>query len=190
MARPRSYAIADVLDAAMEQFWRRGFVATSMADIYEATGLRPGNLYATFKDKDSLFRQAFEAYAARFRASLPTDCEGRAAIAAWVNLQAELAIEDPLRRGCLIINTITEREAHSPETRALAERRMAEIHAFFARHVAIAAARGELATETDQVRLADALVGAVVAIMSLGRAGADAAMIRNVADQAILMADH
>ncbi len=188
MARPRAYAIADVLEAAMEEFWRRGFVATSMADIYAATGLKPGNLYATFKDKDSLFRQAFEAYAVRFRATLPTDREGRAAIAAWLDIQAALAIEDPERRGCLIINTIIEREAHSPETRALAESRMAEIRAFFARHVALAAASGELAAGTDEARLTDALVGAVVAIMSLGRAGADAIMIRHVADQARVMA--
>ena len=185
MARPREYAVDDVLRRAMEVFWRKGFVAASLSDIYEATGLKPGNLYATFRSKEALFRLAFDTYAGFFRATLPTDVDGLAAIEAWLRVQARLATDDPERRGCLIVNTITEREAHPPETRALADARLAEIGTFFAHHLAIAVARGELPERTDQARQADALVGAVVAIMSLARAGVAASVIDNVAAQAI-----
>ena len=69
--------------------------ATAMSDVYEATGLKPGSLYAAFKDKEHLFRRCFEAYAAFFRQTLPTDRSGVAAIEAWLALQARLAAEDP-----------------------------------------------------------------------------------------------
>ncbi len=184
MARPRGYDTDTVLKAAMTVFWRQGYAATSMSDIYAATGLKPGNLYATFTDKETLFARAFGAYAAQFRATLPEGLEGRAAIEAWVAVQARLATADPDRKGCLIINTITEREVHTAANRALAAERLEEIRAFFRQHLALAQERGEI--EAGKVETLEAgLTGAVVAIMSLARAGVPAAMIDGVAAQAI-----
>lgn len=162
----------------MVVFWKRGFVAASMSEIYAATGLKPGNLYATWADKDALFRAAFNAYAAQFRASLPVNETGLPAIAGWLRLQAKLSTEDPDRKGCLIVNTIAERDAHSPETRALATARLDEIAAFFQHNLI-------LANAPDADARAAALTGAVVAIMTLGRAGAPARMIHDVAEQTI-----
>lgn len=180
MPRPKAYDEDEVLDAAMRVFWRKGYVATSMADIYAATGLKPGNLYATFTDKATLFRRAFDAYARHFRASLPQGLTGLAAIRAWLDTQVRLATEDPERKGCLIVNTVTEREAHDPETRGLAKARLAEITDFFRKAVEESRAAGQIGAAVAVEDTAAALTGAVVAIMALGRAGADPAAIRAV----------
>lgn len=185
MARTREFDEDEVLDKAMRLFWRRGYVATAMSDIYEATGLKPGSLYAAFKDKETLFQRAFARYAERFRATLPTDRAGLAAIEAWLRLQVKLAVEDEQRAGCLIVNTVAERTAHSPATQAMAQGRLQEIRDFFLRHLAIAQQDGALPRAADPAPHADALLGAVIAIMTLGRAGADAAMIGHVADAAL-----
>ncbi len=187
MARPKAYDQDAVLDAAMRVFWRKGYVGTSMADIYGATGLKPGNLYATFTDKETLFHRAFEAYINLFRSSLPEGLSGRAAIHAWLDTQARLATEDPDRKGCLIINTVTEREAHSPRTQALAMERLDEITDFFRTELQAAHRAGEIAADADIEGGAAALTGTVFAIMSLGRAGASATTIRHVAEQAKLL---
>jgi TetR/AcrR family transcriptional repressor of nem operon len=181
MARTREFEIDEVLQNAMEAFWKRGYAATSMADIYEATGLKPGSLYAAFKDKEELFRRCFETYAAHFRATLPQDRSGLAAIEAWLSLQARLAADDPDRKGCLIINTVTERDIHSAATRALASGRLQEIRDFFTRHLSLAVAAGEARRNLPVEVHADALLGAVVGVMALGRAGADKRLIENVA---------
>ncbi len=180
MARPKTYREDDVVQAAMNVFWRNGYVATSMSDLYAATGLKPGNLYATFSDKETLFLRTFEAYAAHFKASMPSGLQGLAAIRAWLRTQVDLATSDPERKGCLIVNTITEREAHSPATRAVAQARLGEIKAFFATALTEAIEFGELPADIDVERYASGLAGAVVAIMSLGRAGAEASMIEAV----------
>lgn len=151
-----------------------------MADIYAATGLKPGNLYATFKDKETLFRRSFETYAAHFRSSLPQGLTGLAAIRAWIDKQVRLAIEDPERKGCLIINTITEREVHSERNRAMARERLDEITAFFADALAEARDGRQVSATADIAVTASALTGTVVAIMALGRAGADPHMIEAV----------
>ncbi len=186
MARPKAYDEDAVLEAAMQVFWRKGYVATSMSDIYAATGLKPGNLYATFTDKETLFRRAFDAYATHFRASMPKGVTGRAAIQAWLETQARLAIEDPERKGCLIVNTVTERDAHSPDTRTLATERLNEIMGFFHTELLAARTTGDIPDGLDIDQSAAALTGAVVAIMALGRAGADASTIRSIAQSARL----
>jgi len=185
MGRRREFRIEDVVAKATEVFWRRGYAATAMSDVYEVTGLKPGSLYAVFKDKEELFRRCFEAYAAFFRQTLPTDRSGVPAIKAWLDLQARLATEDPDRKGCLIVNTLAEREMHSEATRALAAGRLQEIRDFFIRQLSIALARRELAPGLAVEAAADALVGAVVGIMALGRAGADRRMIEHVAQAAV-----
>ena len=169
----------------MRLFWRCGYVATSMSDIYAATGLKPGSVYAVFKDKEGLFRAVFERYATHFRATLPTDRAGLAAIVAWLAVQARLAWEDSDRAGCLIVNTIAERQAHSPAVQALAQGRMQEIRDFFVANLVRAVRDGDLPEETRIEARADALTGAVMAIMTLGRAGADRTTIENVAAAAV-----
>jgi TetR/AcrR family transcriptional regulator, transcriptional repressor for nem operon len=182
MPRPKAYDEDQVLDAAMQVFWRKGYVGTSMADIYAATGLKPGNLYATFTDKETLFQRAFDAYVKHFRNSMPHGLSGKAAIHAWLDTQARLATADPDRRGCLIVNTVTERDAHSLQTQEMATARLNEITAFFRTELEAARAGDSLSTGKDIEREAAALTGTVIAIMSLGRAGADEATIRHVAE--------
>lgn len=185
MARPREFDTDEVVRQAMEVFWRRGYAATAMSDIYAATGLKPGSVYAAFGDKETLFRQAFEAYARHFRASLPAGKQGLPAIRAWLDTQVRLAAEDPARRGCLIVNTVMEREAHAEATRALAQGRLQEIRDFFIQHLSIAIRDGAVPAGTVVAAKSDALLGAVVAIMSLGRAGADRSTIAHIAEAAV-----
>ncbi len=184
MARPRSYDEASVIAAAMNVFWQKGYVATSMADLYQATGLRPGNLYATFQDKEHMFRKAFGAYAAQFRSSLPENEMGLDAIRSWLATQVRLATEDPERKGCLIVNTVAERTAHSPETQALAQARLDEIMCFFRQCLSDAITSQEIPHDTDVEARVAALTGAVIAIMTMGRAGASADVIRAIGDVA------
>lgn len=183
--RTRGYDEGQALDAAMAAFWRRGYAATSVADLCAATGLKPGSLYAAFTDKETLFRRAFNRYAEHFRATLPTGLTGRAAIEAWLATQAQLAADDPDRRGCLIVNTVVERDVHPEATRTLARERIDEIRRFFARELVAALKRGEIADETDVEAAADALLGTVVSLMTLGRAGAPKAVLDNIAAAAI-----
>ena len=63
MARPREFDDSVVLDAAVERFWNRGYEATSVRDLIEATGLTGASLYNAFGDKRALFRAALAHYA-------------------------------------------------------------------------------------------------------------------------------
>lgn len=64
MGRAISFDLAQTLDAAMRQFWKGGYAATSLQDLLAATGLGAGSFYNTLKSKKQLFLLSLERYAA------------------------------------------------------------------------------------------------------------------------------
>ncbi|WP_163572862.1 TetR/AcrR family transcriptional regulator [Fodinicola feengrottensis] len=65
MARPRSFDVEEVLDAATLVFWDKGYAATTPQDLCDATGLGRGSLYNAFVGKRELFDRVLERYNAR-----------------------------------------------------------------------------------------------------------------------------
>ena len=55
MGRPREYARENVLKAATDVFWEKGYEGTSVRDLVEGTGLHRRSMYEEFGDKDGLF---------------------------------------------------------------------------------------------------------------------------------------
>ncbi len=62
LGRPRAFNTDDALDQAVQLFWRKGFLGTSLSDLTEAMGISRPSLYAAFGNKESLFRQALDRY--------------------------------------------------------------------------------------------------------------------------------
>jgi TetR/AcrR family transcriptional repressor of nem operon len=62
MPRPRTFDESDVVAAARDEFWLRGYAATSVDDLTSATGLGKGSLYGAFGDKHQLFLRALDDY--------------------------------------------------------------------------------------------------------------------------------
>lgn len=62
MGRPRCFFEETALEAAMRVFWEKGYEGTSLTDLTEAMGINRASLYATFGDKESLFRKALVRY--------------------------------------------------------------------------------------------------------------------------------
>ncbi|QCI64107.1 TetR/AcrR family transcriptional regulator [Phreatobacter stygius] len=60
--RPRRFDRVEVLQKAMELFWRRGYDGASVADLTTAMGINSPSLYACFGSKEQLFRDAVALY--------------------------------------------------------------------------------------------------------------------------------
>ncbi|MCG8671736.1 MAG: TetR/AcrR family transcriptional regulator [Pseudomonadales bacterium] len=50
------------LEAAMQVFWKKGFLGASLADLTQGMGINKPSMYATFGNKEALFVQATEHY--------------------------------------------------------------------------------------------------------------------------------
>jgi TetR/AcrR family transcriptional regulator, copper-responsive repressor len=109
--RPRAFDRDTALDVAMRLFWRRGFEATSTADLAAAMGINPPSLYAAFGDKKRLFREAVERYQAgpggfALRA-LNTEGTAQQAIERLLHDAARAFTEPDCPGGCMVVLAAT-----------------------------------------------------------------------------------
>ncbi len=62
LGRPRAFCEEAALEAAMRVFWEKGYEGTSLTDLTDAMGINRPSLYATFGDKEALFRKVMQHY--------------------------------------------------------------------------------------------------------------------------------
>lgn len=111
MAGVKQFDPHDVLDRAMAVFWERGYEATSIQDVLDATGINRGSLYATFGDKKQLFLAVLARYAERVGNPLLAelaDPDPRRAIERMFAAILRRTSDATQPRGCLITNTALE----------------------------------------------------------------------------------
>ena len=119
MGRRKTFDDDSVLDAATALFWQRGFGGTSYHLLEQHTRLSGRSLINAFGDKEALFSRALHHY----RAEVSREIEGLGPPSAKSLLAFFRGIEqspaDSLRnRGCLLVNSLAERDALSPEAQA------------------------------------------------------------------------
>jgi len=66
--RPRSFDRETALAEATRLFWRKGYEATSIADLTGAIGIGAPSLYAAFGSKEALYQEALAHYARAYGA--------------------------------------------------------------------------------------------------------------------------
>ncbi|MCE5171807.1 TetR/AcrR family transcriptional regulator [Paenibacillus profundus] len=60
--RPREFDLDDIVDAAMQVFWQRGYSATSIQDLVEGTSLGRSSIYNAFGSKHELYEHSLRRY--------------------------------------------------------------------------------------------------------------------------------
>jgi TetR/AcrR family transcriptional regulator, transcriptional repressor for nem operon len=113
MARPRKFDEGDVVAAVRDEFWNRGYAATSVDDLSAATGLGKGSLYGAFGDKHSLYLRALDDYIASslddVRVSLRDPrYSAYDRLSRHIRGQVKAIAADTGRRGCLMAKSAAE----------------------------------------------------------------------------------
>ncbi|MEJ2060541.1 MAG: TetR family transcriptional regulator [Gammaproteobacteria bacterium] len=158
MARPAQFERSEVLEKAMQAFWDQGYCATSMADLVEATHLKPGSLYAAFQSKEGLFLASLDHYAtqsaARVKKALAEAASPLAGLRGYFRQLAEEVEHPGARRSCLLVNTVLELSRQNPAVQERVNRHLGTIEGLFRDSLEAAQAKGELAPDKDPAALA------------------------------------
>jgi len=124
MAGVRQFDEDDALDRVLAVFWRKGYGATSMQDLSEATGVLRGSLYNAYGGKEAMFLAVFDRYKARYLGDTSKALD---------QIDIEVALRDffafSIRsmttgkpsRGCLTTKTATDESADSADIHAALE---------------------------------------------------------------------
>ena len=62
LGRPLGFDPEKALEAALRVFWRKGYEGTALSDLTAAMGISRPSIYATFGNKEALFRKALDRY--------------------------------------------------------------------------------------------------------------------------------
>lgn len=190
MARPREFDEDTVLDAAMQCFWAGGFEATSTRDLAERMRMTPASIYNAFGDKRALFRRALDHYIAQTLHKRIARVEGcpspGAAITQFFSDVVERSLDDPQRRGCLLVNSTVE-ASHDTEMREALAGELDQYEAFFRRILAAAQAAGEATTAVSAEDGARQLLTTVLGIRVLCRVRPDRDLLAGAANAALTL---
>jgi AcrR family transcriptional regulator len=188
--RPRAFDRTAALAAATRLFWERGYQATSIGELTEAMGIRPGSLYAAFGDKKSLFEEVVRSYGrspvgAFMGVALQ---EEPTAYGAFARILREAAViyPDPAHpAGCLTISAATNVSPQDAEIEAfLRNLRNANLHTFEARLQA-AQHTGELPPTANPRSLAAYFAATIQGMSQRACDGATAAELAETAELAL-----
>jgi len=112
MPRKKEYNEAEVVQKAMQLFWKNGCIPTSMNELEREMGINKFSIYSSFGDKKGLFFECMKAYRKEITQELLNPL-----------IQSDKGIQDietyflnfikftrrfDEQRGCLMTNTITE----------------------------------------------------------------------------------
>src|SRR6266404_467975 len=107
LGRPRAFDIEKALERALQVFWEKGYEGTSLSDLTEAMGINRPSLYATFGNKESLFKKVLDRYgsgpAAFMREALEMP-SARAAVERLLRGTADLVTGSSNPPGCLAVH--------------------------------------------------------------------------------------
>lgn len=189
MARHKEFDRANVLEKAMQAFWRRGYEGTSVQDLVEATGINRGSMYDTFGDKRGLFQAAVQHYIANVSvqrlAKVSDAADPLDGIRAYFEGLIEFSVGDGRELGCLITNSVVELAPHDAVIGETLRKSFARVEDTFYRALLKAQQDGDIAQGQDIRALARFLTATVNGLRVFARADADAATLRDVVESAL-----
>ncbi len=192
MPRPKEFDRDEVLDRAMELFWRKGYEATSIGDLTDHLGIGRQSLYDTFGDKHALYVAALDHYGERYGTSVAgavaADGPIRKVLRDAFGTVIEASLARPTR-SCMLLAATAER---CPDDTDVAQRfcgNTTAVERAFTERLERAKRAGELGKHLEPKRLGRYFASALYGIQIQGRAGVAKRVLEDIADVAISILD-
>ena len=189
MAGKKSFVPEQVLDKAIDLFWKQGYEGVSIEDLVQRMGVGRGSLYDTFGDKHALYLAALSRYLAKNQGpvlALPEQMGPLSEILErFFYACIEQLLSDPARRGCFLVNATIEMAPHDPEVTTIVQSALQAIEEGFYRLLIKAQVAGDLSWTDEPHQLAHFLLGTLVSIRVLARGQQGRRVLQDVVETAL-----
>jgi TetR/AcrR family transcriptional repressor of nem operon len=173
----------------MREFWERGYRDTSVDDLVEVTGVRPGSLYNAFPGgKRGLFLEALERYARLVvpekMGALERPGAGLAELRAYFDGLIDDLTTPGGRMGCLMVNSTMELAAEDSEVGEVVRDHMARLERNAERALRNARRRGEIPKRVQPAAKATQLMATGMGLMVVGKTDPGRRVLETIVDAA------
>ena len=157
MGRPREFCLETALERALVVFWRHGFEGASMTELTLAMGITRPSLYASFGNKEQLFRKALDLYDRRYMGFVREALDepsSRQVVERLLLGMVETATDAEHPGGCLVTNGALACSAAAEPIKTEVKRRRALFETVLRGRLEQAKSAHDLPSETDPDDLA------------------------------------
>lgn len=188
MGRHREFDVQEVLDAALDVFWQKGYEGASYADLTSATGVERPGLYSAFGNKESLFKKALDRYYDYYLAFFPAALElptSREVVECLFFKSLELNTRYEDRKGCLGIQGALACSDASESVRLTVIEARANGEGILRERLERAKAEGDLPESADSAALASYVCAVLHGMAVQAKAGFSKERLKAVATIAL-----
>ncbi|MFB6649434.1 TetR/AcrR family transcriptional regulator [Bacillus toyonensis] len=184
MARTREFDEDQVLDAAMQLFWEKGYEATSLSDLTSRMGIQRPSIYSAFGDKKELFEAALRRYTMSRASDIRNRLQSHSSVKESFSIFfADVVNEEyagDLSKGCFCINTMVELAPHDERFEILTREHQMYLAVIFQETIERGIQSGELEVNTDAKPLAQALIVALIGLTVMMKSRPQRSFVDNV----------
>jgi TetR/AcrR family transcriptional repressor of nem operon len=192
MPRPRKFDESDVVAAARDEFWTRGYAATSVDDLTNVTGLGKGSLYGAFGNKHRLFLRALDDYIGSALDGVRAQLRDPAysaydRLVRHIRAQARAIAADKSRRGCMMAKSAAELSATDETVERAVEHAYTAWHAELVDCIKEAQRDGAIDKKQNPQALGTTLLAFMRGQEALHKGGVKPAQLKASAEQMIAL---
>jgi TetR/AcrR family transcriptional regulator, transcriptional repressor for nem operon len=176
IARPKAFNREKALIQALQLFWRKGYMATSLQDLVETLHLSRSSLYDTFGDKRTLFLEALKLYSERVISRMARTLNESPSVRAGIQtlfdeLTAGVGSQSGAM-GCFMVNSVAELVPYDPDVTEIAAAYSDALQRLLTEALTQAALQGTVASKQAPEQLAAYVFNAMQGIRILIKSGA------------------
>lgn len=112
MARQKKYIESEVIEKAMQLFWKNGYETTSVRMLEKEMGINQFSMYASFGNKHGVFLESVKCYQKKARIELIDKLKSAPAEVSSIKQYfidfVNFSKEEESYKGCLLTNTVNE----------------------------------------------------------------------------------
>lgn len=188
MGRAKEFCVEYALTKALEVFWRHGFEGASLTDLTAAMGITRPSLYATYGNKEELFRKALDLYDARYMGFSREALEEPTSLAVVTRILTgfvDMATDCQHPLGCMGTNGALACSVAADPIKEEVVRRRASFEAALTRRLESAQADGDLPAAENPADLARFVMTVASGIAVLASGGASGDALKRAAEVAL-----
>lgn len=183
--RPKKFDFEEASERALELFWTQGFEGTSISDLSEALNMNRPSIYASFGNKDTLFKLSLKRYTSN-QLQFIDAAIAKPTLNEVVDMlfKSEIALltEHEMPRGCLLVQAAASCSKESESMKELLNNQRKAIEAKLRKRIQLAQLKKDFSMQQSPSVLAKSIMAIYEGISIQAASGSAKAELLNVAE--------
>ena len=158
MPRVKLFDEQEVLEKAMNLFWKKGYFDTSIQDLVNHLGINRASIYDTYGGKKQLFQKAFSRYRESnlgfIKIHFQKEKDVRQGFRELFEMALSQSSRDTDQKGCFVVNSTVEFIPNEKDFEPLIEANKQEFEGLFYSYLLQGAASGQISKDKNFKALA------------------------------------